>query len=869
MPGNLMQIGLMLTATDRMSAVVARASDRASAYLGQVQQRLSAMSEQAKQFGRAAMTGGMVAAGAVAAPLYSFAQLEDASVGLESALLDSTGKAPAQFAAIEKQAISLGNVLPGTTADFLSAATALSQQGVAMNTILDGGLKAASYLSVVLKLPAAAAAEMTAKLRESYGLADHELTKMADLVQRARFAFGMTPEEIKTAASYSGSTQNTLGLTGLDNARKLLAMQGLGAGVSLEGSSWGTNFAMLLTRTAQASGKLSKNSAKMKALNAELQAYGVNLQFFDDKGSFMGLDNLVAQLEKTNALTQISQLNLFKDLFGVEAGRAAAIIAQKGVAGYEAAIAKMERQASLQQRIDLSLTTIKNTWEALTGTATNAMAAVGKPIAAVISPYITAMNDFVGGPLMTFIDEHSTLVGVVGAGTLAIGLLLVVLGGLGLAAGSAMQAISGGIGAVRAMAGASRFAIGWLAAHRMALIRLMGVERARIALSNLQDKIAYRGGAWQALRYSLMTTRYRMLGLLAATRAFPVAMGRGLVGGVRRGATALWGWTLASLAWVRVNLLTMAGLRGLAVSFAGSLIRGIRAATLAVYAFNSAMLMNPFTWIVALIAGAAFLIYKYWKPIAGFFSGLWAGLRQGLAPLAPLFERLGNVAATVFAPILPPLRALWGWLARIFTQVEDTGNAARNLGHTIGKAIGDAITWVVNLGVTIFDLPGKFFDAGVAIVQGLGDGIASLASRPVEAIKGIGSDIADTFKGLLGISSPSRVFLGYGANIGEGAALGIRGSLPQVQRAVDAMAGATLTPMRSGPVMAGPVKMPTRETGAGKPGSGGITVHFSPVIHVNGGSDTKSQVTAALDDGFRTFTANMRRYEAEVLRGRY
>nr|VFJ57019.1 MAG: hypothetical protein BECKFM1743C_GA0114222_101906 [Candidatus Kentron sp. FM]VFJ57060.1 MAG: hypothetical protein BECKFM1743A_GA0114220_101817 [Candidatus Kentron sp. FM]VFK11511.1 MAG: hypothetical protein BECKFM1743B_GA0114221_101876 [Candidatus Kentron sp. FM] len=53
---------------------------------------------------------------------------------------------------------------------------------------------------------------------------------MADLTQRARFAFGMTPEDIRTAA-YSGATQATLGLTGLENAQKLMALQGLGAGL--------------------------------------------------------------------------------------------------------------------------------------------------------------------------------------------------------------------------------------------------------------------------------------------------------------------------------------------------------------------------------------------------------------------------------------------------------------------------------------------------------------------------------------------------------------------------------------------------------------------------------------------------------------
>ena len=39
--------------------------------------------------------------------------------------------------------------------------------------------------------------------------------------------------------------------------------------------------------------KLAKTSKEMKAVNADLKQYGINLEFFDDKGSFMGIDNLV------------------------------------------------------------------------------------------------------------------------------------------------------------------------------------------------------------------------------------------------------------------------------------------------------------------------------------------------------------------------------------------------------------------------------------------------------------------------------------------------------------------------------------------------------------------------------------------------
>lgn len=917
MSTSLMTIGLMLKAYDQMSAVVSSASSKSIASLGQVQEKFKNLSDQAEQFGRATLASGMIAAGSVAKPLQAFAQLEDATTSLKVAMMDGLGKVPDQFQAINKQAIELGNILPGTTADFIGAARALIEQGTGFDTILNGGLKSASYLSVLLKMPAAEAAEMVAKLREAYGLADNELEKMADLTQRARFAFGMTPQDIKIAASYSGATQNTLGLTGLDNAKKLLAMQGMGAGVSLEGSSWGTNFAMLLTRTAESKDRLAKNSKEMRAINEEMKAYGFNLQFFDDKGAFMGLDNLVKQLEKTKVMSQVDQLNLFKKLFGVEAGRPAAIIANKGFAGYQEAIEKMERQASLQQRIELSLTTIKNKWEALTGTLTNALAAVGEPIANFIAPAIVALNEFVGGPMMDFIGRNQTLVGVIGTSVLVIGLLAIALGTLGLVAGTAGKFIVGGMGAIQGMAAASRFAIGWLATHRLEILRLMGVQRAQIAVQNLQNAVAYRGGVWQALQYALLTTRYRMLAMVAATRAWIVAMSGQLVAGISAAVTVMRAWAVASLAWVRTNLLTVAGLRGLAASFAGSLVTGIKAAIVAVRAFSVALLANPIGLIVAVVAGAAFLIYKYWKPIAAFFSGLWAGLKAGLAPLAPAFRQFAALATTALSPITTPLRALWNWLSRIFGQVEDTGGAARNLGVAVGQGVGRAILWVGRLVKSVFELPGKFFDAGAAIVQGLWRGIESLASKPIEAIKKIGTDVAGAFKSLLGIRSPSRVFMGFGTNIGEGVEVGMGRTVDKVRQAAGALAlagvagfgqpalatpapyKATMPPVApavaasrvsdalslASPVVpvvpmpavaaggvrgsvsaVGPVRMPAQAGGQGAAFGGAVTVHFSPTIQVNGGGDVGGQVKTALADGYREFESFMRRFMAEQQR---
>lgn len=778
MGSSMFTIGLMLKAYDDMSGIVNNAANKSIAAFGKLQQKIADVSKTMEHMGRQAAGDALMMAGALRVPLQAFADLDEASNNLRVAMMDNLGQVPNQFELINQKAVELGNRLPGTTADMYNAARALIEQGTALDMVVDGGLESAAYLATVLKLPAAEAAEMTAKLRESYGLSANELTKMADLTQRARFAFGMTPQDIKIASSYSGATQNTLGLTGIDNAKKLLALQGMGAGVSLEGSSWGTNFATLLTRTAESKDRLAKNSKEMKAINAELKTYGITLEFFNDAGNFMGVDNLVKQLEKTKNMTQVDQLNLFKKLFSTEGGRPAQIIANQGWAGYQAALDKMDRQASLMQRIDLTTRSAKNTWEAFTGTVTNLMAAIGQPIVEALQPLIVKLNELTGGPLMDWVDRHKTLVKWLGL--TAIGVTLLV-GGLGLL-GIAMGAVGRG-------AGGMMTALGWLGGG------LSGVYTRVMALA------AMRGGMWNAIQFGLLTTQYKTL----------------------------------------------------------SLVGSLRTAAMAARAFSLSLLANPITWIALAIAAMAVVVWKYWKPIAGFFTGLWTGLKAGLAPLMPVFTVLGNILGKIFAPLLVPLRAVWKWFSNIFTQVEDTGGAAQRFGEKVGRAIGGVVIWVGRMLRDIFLLPMKFALLGAQIIEGLSEGMRRLAMKPVEAIMSIGKAVANGFKSLLGIHSPSQVFMGYGLNIGQGAALGVEKSLPRLQGAVKGLASVGA----SFPKMVGPV------AGGGAAAGGDMVVHFSPQISVQGGASGADQLKSALSESYREFEAMMDRYNRERQRRAY
>ncbi|WP_417864550.1 phage tail tape measure protein [Vreelandella venusta] len=144
--------------------------------------------------------------------------------------------------------------------------------------------------------------------------------------------------------------------------------------------------------------------------------------------------------------------------------------------------------------------------------------------------------------------------------------------------------------------------------------------------------------------------------------------------------------------------------------------------------------MGPIGWGIAAIAGAAFLIYKFWEPIKAFFVGLWQQVK------AAFDEGVGGVA-----------RLLINWSP---------------LGLIHSAFIGA-------LGLLGISVPEGFRSLGGFVIDGLLNGMEAKLTALREWVSGMANSVASWFKEVLGIHSPSRVFEGFGINIVEGMINGI------------------------------------------------------------------------------------------------
>ncbi|OLS63739.1 phage tail tape measure protein [Pseudomonas putida] len=288
------------------------------------------------------------------------------------------------------------------------------------------------------------------------------------------------------------------------------------------------------------------------------------------------------------------------------------------------------------------------------------------------------------------------------------------------------------------------------------------------------------------------------------------------------------------------------GVLALGKVLGGTLLFGLKLAGQAVLWLGRALLMNPIGLAITGIAVGAYLIYRYWEPIKGFFSGLWteikAGFNGGLAGIAGLIVN--------FSPM--------GLFYRAFSGV---------------------------MGYFGIELPAKFSEFGGMIITGLVNGIGNALSAAKDSIVGVGTSIKGWFTETLGIQSPSRVFIGYGANISEGAAIGITGQAGLVHQAALGLSGMTavdLAAPRIGqpdapsltrtPPSPDQVSMASRigAPGAMSPAQGesAMVVHYSPKIELPPGANAQ-EINQALKGGYDEFVRFMERFQHDRRRRSY
>ena len=243
-------------------------------------------------------------------------------------------------------------------------------------------------------------------------------------------------------------------------------------------------------------------------------------------------------------------------------------------------------------------------------------------------------------------------------------------------------------------------------------------------------------------------------------------------------------------------------------------------ATVATKLFNKALKANPILTIISLIIALGAVVYsviKNWDKIAAWFKKLWDAI-------VGIFKAAWEAIKKVWSTVTGWFSNLWGGIkagaGKAWEGIKNTINKARegvqkawgsvkgwfsnlwgNVKSGISNAWGGIKDWFSNLqpvewmrgawenvGTFFENLGPRFYEWGKNLLQGLWNGITSMVDKIVEGMKNIGRRIANDFKSILGINSPSRLFAEYGLNITQGLVVGLDRGGAIVENATEGVA---------------------------------------------------------------------------------
>lgn len=166
-------------------------------------------------------------------------------------------------------------------------------------------------------------------------------------------------------------------------------------------------------------------------------------------------------------------------------------------------------------------------------------------------------------------------------------------------------------------------------------------------------------------------------------------------------------------------------------------------------------------------------------------SNLAGIISAGLTLILTLAQALVNSLPKLVS-ILP--RIIKGLVGGFIQLLPELIPVAIQLLVTLGESMASNITSLLAFLPEIFSaIIGAFSEVdwkqlGIDIINGLIKGLKSMISSLLSTASNIVSGITDTFKDLLGIHSPSKVFMEYGMYTDEGYALGLQKAQPLIER---------------------------------------------------------------------------------------
>ena len=248
-------------------------------------------------------------------------------------------------------------------------------------------------------------------------------------------------------------------------------------------------------------------------------------------------------------------------------------------------------------------------------------------------------------------------------------------------------------------------------------------------------------------------------------------------------------------------------------------VTALQAGQTAMQALNIAMNANPFVLIATLIAGVVAALITLWNTNENFRNGvieIWENVKEFISGVVTAIVEFFTVTIpNAFNAVIDFVKTNWQALlmllvnpfAGAFKLLYDNCEGFRNvvdnmvqrvkdafsnmlekvkeIAHNIGDAVKNGIQVAVDF---ITSLPGKALQWGRDFIQGFVDGIRSMISSVIDAVKGIANTVAEWLHFSRPEKGPLREYESWMPDMINGMVSGIQANEYKLSNAVGSMA---------------------------------------------------------------------------------
>lgn len=691
---SMMKVSLTLVAFDKMSKVIRDAVTKSNAEFDKLQNKIKTTSETLDQLGQnmTKLGAGLTVGGGALAYKLGITQAIPEALALEHQLreLGNVGQLSAkQLESMDKRLGSISRYTNQFRSEIAEGLNVLVASGVDPEKALD-------YMNVIGRTATAEQAAIVDISRTAFSVSDNLKVPINDLAKSMDILAMSGKEgrfELKDMASAFPSLTAGASMLGM---RGTPAVASLGAAlqVAMKGAGEASEAANNLENFIQ------KVTSPLAVKNFE-EVFGVNLKQVLIDSAEQGLDPILEVVE------------IMKEASGGDMFRISEVFQDKQVLNF---LKPMLQNLDEYKRIKASALgasgVVDSDFTHMMETTNEQFKLLKINMKELVFPHLHAPLEALN-KMLTTINKHPILQkGIFGAiiGTIGLGVVLTTLG-------TACMLISKLVSGYGVFLKYSRDLTPVLVKNGLLLLQNSGLTSTAHSLQTVFNVMK------SGNKLGLNLPQHTFLGLSADLRRINNELKTSfaqLPSNILKSSIALKEWAITSIKSFPANF--MSGLNAFKKGFL-AIPNMIRTAIIAFRAFTVTLLTNPLGWIALAISAVAFVIFKYWKPISGFFKGIWQGLKEGFAPLMPLFQRIGQA----ISPLIKPIQVVIGWFKKFIKPVEDTGDAAEKMGVKFGKAIAGII-------VKIVELITKVFEFGKKIGDMLAGGILSKIGKTKEAI---------------------------------------------------------------------------------------------------------------------------------------